>query len=154
MAEADFDIPIFDSLEGLAPPHQQEQFFGHRKAEEAFLSAWQSGKMHHAWLLTGPKGIGKATFAYRAARFIFNEGKGLSSSESLLGDIAPTSMDVGHDSHAMHLVQNLAHPNLLKIDRPYDQKTKKFRTEITVDEVRKTVRFFGSTAGEDTQPMN
>jgi len=154
MADMDLDFPIFDSLEGLAAPHQQEQFFGHSKAEETFLSAWQSGKMHHAWLLTGPKGIGKATFAYRAARFIFNEGFGawgMAGGDSLLGDhFGPSSLDVSPDSHAAKLVANYAHPNLLAIDRPYDQKTKKFRTEITVDEVRKTVRFFGSTAGENS----
>ena len=150
MADMDPDNPIFDQLEGLAPPHQQNLFFGHKKVEEVFLSAWQSGKMHHAWLLTGPKGIGKATFAYRAARFIFTEGSRPSAGASLLGDVGPADLSVGHDSHASHLVSNLSHPNLLTIDRPFDQKTKKFRTEITVDEVRKTVRFFGSTAGEDT----
>ncbi len=151
MADTDLDFPIFDSLDGLAPPHQQQQFFGHDKADATFLSSWQSGKMHHAWLLTGPKGIGKATFAYRAARFIFNEGAGGVTTDSLLGDsFQPTNLDVSPDSHAAKLVANYAHPNLLVIDRPFDQKTKKFRTEITVDEVRKTVRFFGSTAGENS----
>ena len=153
MADTDLDSPIFDSLDDLSPPHQQDLFFGHKAAEEALLSAWQSGKMHHAWLLTGPKGIGKATFAFRAARFIFDEGAIATDTMfggGLIEDASPTSLDVADDSHAARLVSNLAHPNLLVIDRPYDQKTKKFRTEITVDEVRRTVRFFGSTAGENT----
>nr|WP_321457024.1 DNA polymerase III subunit delta' [uncultured Cohaesibacter sp.] len=149
MAQADQEIPIYDILPDLEPPHRQRLFFGHTQEEQLFLSSWLSGKMHHAWLLTGPKGIGKATFAYRAARFIFNEGA--QSGSGFLQDMAaPTSMDSPDDSQAVHLVTNLAHPNLLVIDRPYDEKSKKFKTEITVDEVRRTVRFFGSTAGERT----
>ena len=146
MAASTDENPIFEALTGLAPPHQQTEFFGHGEAEQALLDAWQSGKMHHAWLLTGPKGIGKATFAYRAARFIFNEG----SQGEGGGFLAPSSLDIHPDSHAARLVSNQAHPNLLAIDRPYDSKSKRFKTEITVDEVRKTVRFFGSTAGEAT----
>ncbi len=146
MVQNDLEIPIFDALEGLAPPHQQQLFFSHQEQEKALLNAWQSGKMHHAWLLTGPKGIGKATFAYRAARFIFDSGA--------TGDgfalIQPEDLAISPESHAARQVANRAHPNLLSIERPYDPKGKKFRTEITVDEVRKTVRFFGSTAGEDT----
>nr|WP_321459071.1 DNA polymerase III subunit delta' [uncultured Cohaesibacter sp.] len=150
MAEAEQDFPIYDTLAELEPPHRQHLFFGHNKEEQRFLSSWQSGKMHHAWLLTGPKGIGKATFAFRAARFIFNEGLHAQGG-GLLGDMAaPTSLNCPEDCNAVRLVSNLAHPNLLVIDRPYDQKGKKFKTEITVDEVRRTVRFFGSTAGEKT----
>ena len=150
MAEAEQDFPIYDILPDLEPPHRQRLFFGHTEEEQKLLSSWQSGKMHHAWLLTGPKGIGKATFAFRAARFLFNEGM-TEQGAGLLGNMAaPTSLDSPDDSQAVHLVTNLAHPNLLVIDRPYDQKTKRFKTEITVDEVRRTVRFFGSTAGEKT----
>ena len=139
------DTPIFDALDGFAPPHQQMAFFGHERAEQTLLDAWQSGKMHHAWLFTGPKGIGKATLAYRAARFIFNEGN--MSSGAL---IAADTLSIPEDSHSARLVANQGHPNLLTIERPFDPKTKRFKTEITVDEVRKTVRFFGSTAGENT----
>ena len=148
MATSDQETQIFDAIDGLAPPHKQTAFFGHEQAETAFLSAWQSEKMHHAWLLTGPRGIGKATFAFRAARFLFKEGEG--AYDGLMGSMAPSSMDVDPQSSVARLVDNLAHPNLLVINRPYDEKTKKFRTEITVDEVRRTVPFFGSTAGERT----
>lgn len=146
MVKGSQDIPLFDELEGLAPPHCQDQFFGHQAAEQALLDAWQSGKMHHAWLLTGPKGIGKATFAYRAARFIFNEGA--AGGEG--GFFSPTDLSSDPKSHNARLVANQAHPNLLSIDRVYDDKAKRYKTEITVNEVRKTVRFFGSTAGEAT----
>jgi DNA polymerase-3 subunit delta' len=146
MPPIDNETPVFDTLGELPPPHQQQQFFAHQEQEEALLNAWQSGKMHHAWLLTGPKGIGKAPFAYRAARFIFDNGAG----EQSFALIQPDTLTVDPDSHTARQVANRAHPNLLSIERPYDPKGKKFRTEITVDEVRKTVRFFGSTAGENT----
>ena len=108
MADFDQETPVFDLLEGLAPPHQQELFFGHANEEAALLAAWNSGKIHHAWLLAGPKGIGKATFAFRAARFILNEGEG--ASDALFGSEHPNSMDVRADSHSARLVSNLAHP--------------------------------------------
>lgn len=149
MADPDMENPVFEALEGLAPPHQQLLFFGHTKAEATLLSAWQSAKMHHAWLLTGPKGIGKATLAFRMARFLFDQGLH-DDTQSLLGEPALPKMEVNPTSQAARLVDNLAHPNLLVIDRPFDAKNKKFKTEITVDEVRKTVKFFGSTAGEKT----
>lgn len=137
--------PVYETIDGLAPPHRQDQFFGHDEAERALMDAWNSGKMHHAWLLTGPKGIGKATFAYRAARYVFHQG-----ADGAGGLIAPDNMDIHPESQTARLVANQSHPNLLTIDRPYDAKAKRFKTEITVDEVRKTVRFFGSTAGENT----
>ncbi|WP_319531824.1 DNA polymerase III subunit delta' [uncultured Cohaesibacter sp.] len=149
MADPDLENPVFDQLGTLAPPHLQHEFFGHTETEQTFLAAWQSGKMHHAWLLTGPKGIGKATFAFRAARFMFDEGR-RQDIGGLLGDAAPISLATSSESSTARQVGNLAHPNLLVIDRPYDQKGKKFKTEITVDEVRRTVGFFGSTAGENT----
>jgi DNA polymerase-3 subunit delta' len=145
LAAAQSETPIFDQIDALPLPHEQTQFFGHQEAEQTLLSAWQSGKMHHAWLLTGPKGIGKATFAYRAARFIFQDG-----SDSYSPLITPSDLGVDAGSHISRQVANRAHPNLLSIERPFDVKGKKFRTEITVDEVRKTTKFFGATAGENT----
>ncbi|SNY93456.1 DNA polymerase-3 subunit delta' [Cohaesibacter sp. ES.047] len=150
MADQNTDNQVFDQLQTLPPPHLQLAFHGHAEAEQTFLSTWQSSKMHHAWLLTGPKGIGKATFAFRAARFMFAEGRLQNTGGGLLDDAGAQSLDVNPESSITRQVGNLAHPNLLLIDRPYDQKGKKFKTEITVDEVRRTVGFFGSTAGENT----
>jgi len=53
-------------------PRESEVLFGHQREEFQFLSAYQSGRMPHAWLISGPEGIGKASFAYRAARFILS----------------------------------------------------------------------------------
>jgi DNA polymerase-3 subunit delta' len=54
-------------------PRLTDRLFGHEAAEDLFLSAFNAGSLHHAWLLMGERGIGKATFAYRAARFLLSQ---------------------------------------------------------------------------------
>src|ERR671914_10156 len=70
--ERDIDEP--DQLAGAPHPREQTAFFGHPEAEQAFLDALAIGRLHHAWLIGGPEGIGKATLAYRVARFLFAHG--------------------------------------------------------------------------------
>ena len=65
------EVPRLDALEGWPAPEEQPHWYGSASAETALLEAYRGGRMHHAWLLGGPKGIGKATFAYRFARFAF-----------------------------------------------------------------------------------
>ena len=60
--------PEADRLDGVPHPRETERLFGQEAAEKALLDAIETGRLHHAWLLTGPKGIGKATLAWRAAR--------------------------------------------------------------------------------------
>ena len=55
-------------------PRENPDLTGHEAAENQFLDAWSSGRMHHGWLISGPKGIGKATMAYRFARFLLTNG--------------------------------------------------------------------------------
>ena len=62
-------VPRLDALEGWPPPEAQPSWHGAPAAETALLDAYRGGRMHHAWLLGGTKGIGKATLAYRFARF-------------------------------------------------------------------------------------
>jgi DNA polymerase III subunit delta' len=109
-------------------------------AEQGFLDAFNSGRLHHGWIVTGPPGIGKATFAYRIARFLL-----AGESER---DMFGGSLDVDRATSAARLVTNLAHPELLVLRRPYDFKTKKLKSEITVDEVRRLKGFLAMGAGE------
>jgi DNA polymerase III subunit delta' len=64
------DIPEPDRAEGAPHPRETVRLFGQEAAEAAFLDAFGSGRMHHAWLISGPKGVGKATLAWRIARFL------------------------------------------------------------------------------------
>ncbi|GGX59008.1 DNA polymerase III subunit delta' [Litorimonas cladophorae] len=93
--------------------------------------------MHHAWLLSGPKGIGKATLAYRMARKLLG-------GESLLS----SSLDIPESDAIAQRVEALTHGNLFVLRRPYDTKLKRFRQDIPVDRVREVSGFFQETAAE------
>jgi DNA polymerase-3 subunit delta' len=142
-AEA-FDLIRFDRIEDWPAPEEQPTWFGAPEAERTLLDAYRSGRMHHAWLIGGPKGIGKATLAFRFARFV------LAHPDPKAPEVAAaTDLSVPETSPAFRKVANRAHPNLLVLERPYDEQNKRFKTVVAVDEMRKTVSFFGSTGGED-----
>ncbi len=125
-------------------PRTVANLFGHAKAEAGFLDAFRGGRFHHAWLITGPAGIGKATFAFRAARYLFDHPDPSDPASILHADL---SVETGSPSFAK--VAAGAHPNLLHLTRPYDEKAKRLKTEIPVDLVRRTQTFFGTTAAEE-----
>jgi len=66
---------IREDEEETLSPRNNPDLFGHEQAEGSLHAAWVSGHLHHAWLLSGPEGIGKATLAYRFARFLLSQGK-------------------------------------------------------------------------------
>lgn len=100
-------------------------------------SSFQSGRMHHAWLLTGPVGVGKATLAYRLIRRVLG---GQPQTEGLL--------DVAQSDPVSARVQSLGHGDFVLLRRPYDHKTKKIRTEIPVAETRRLQDFFSRKSSE------
>lgn len=106
------------------------------KAEDAFLDALQRGRLHHAWLLCGVEGAGKATFAYRAARRLL--GAALDTERGPLG-ASP------HDP-VSRLVAAQAHPDLLVLERIVEGgKTKK---AISVDQARQLPEFFSKSPSQ------
>ena len=126
----------------IAAKHPRETvgLFGHREAELALLNAYRSGRIPHAWLLGGPQGIGKATLAYRTARFV------LAHRDPLLPSVqrAETLWVDPTEPVARHVASG-AHGGLLTLERTLNDKGV-MRTVITVDETRETISFFGSTA--------
>jgi DNA polymerase-3 subunit delta' len=126
----------------ITVPHPREtaELFGHRDAEMTLLNAYRSGRIPHAWLIGGAQGIGKATLAYRMARFVLTHrdplAAGVRRAETLWVDPA--------DSVARHVAAD-AHGGLLTLERTVNDKGV-MRTVITVDETRQTISFFGSTA--------
>lgn len=130
-----------DRLEPFSSPRDVDRVFGHDEAALEFEESLRSGRLHHAWLLVGPEGIGKATLAYRLARTI------LAHAEA--GDLIPGEpADVAMDHPIFRKVAGLAHPNLLLIRRSWTEKTKRYSQVISVDEVRRLRAFLGSTAGD------
>ncbi|ABS64719.1 ATPase involved in DNA replication [Parvibaculum lavamentivorans DS-1] len=140
---SDTEIPESDRLGDFPHPREAAALVGQEAAERALFEAFMSGRMHHAWLLTGPKGIGKATLAYRMARFALHYGTAEAARAAGARDL-----NISPDEGVFHQVAAGSHPNLLTVRRPWDDKTKKLKTVIPVDEVRRIGHFFGLTATE------
>ena len=123
-------------------PRETLSLYGHAEAEQAFLDAYRAGRMPHAWLIGGPRGIGKATLAYRMARFVFAH-----PDQSASAPVQADSLTLPADHPVSRRIAAQGHPDLLALERVEDEKGK-MPTMISVDLVRKTIGFFGSTAGE------
>jgi DNA polymerase III subunit delta' len=126
----------------ISVPHPRETtvLFGHRDAEAALLNAYRSARIPHAWLIGGAQGIGKATLAYRMARFI------LSHRDPLASDVQRAdTLHVDASDPVARRVAASAHGGLLVLQRTTNDRGV-MRTVITVDETRQTIAFFGSTA--------
>ncbi|MCG6204369.1 DNA polymerase III subunit delta' [Rhodopseudomonas sp. HC1] len=122
------------------PPRETTALFGHAAAEQALLDAYRSGRIAHAWLIGGAQGIGKATLAYRMARFVLAHRD--PQSDAVQG-AATLALDPEHP--IVRLVAAEAHGGLLTLERSLNDKGV-LRNVITVDESRETIGFFGSTA--------
>src|SRR5262245_41214035 len=134
------ELPEADRLEGFPHPRQTRVLFGHGEAERELAQTFAGGRMHHAWLIAGREGIGKATLAYRLTRHV------LARPEAR--DAAGLSLEVGAQTAAARQVRALSHPGLLVLRRPYDPRAKRFAASILIDEVRRLRSFLGLTGGE------
>ncbi len=131
-------LPEADKLEGVPHPRETTVLYGHQAAENIFAAALSSEKIHHAWLLSGTEGIGKATLSYRVAR------AALARPEDR--DPFGGSLHIEANSPAYRQVTALSHPGLLVIRRGYDQKAKRFSSMISVDDVRRLRNFLSLSA--------
>jgi DNA polymerase-3 subunit delta' len=119
------------------PPRGNPALLGQEAAERQLLASFQSGRLPHAWLISGQAGIGKATLAFRFARFLFARGE--PGSDSLA--VAP--------SHPVfHRVASGGHADLLTVERAFDEDRGRFRKEIAVDDIRRIAPFLHLTAAE------
>jgi len=141
----------FDPDDWPPLPISNTQLQGHGEAEQTLLDAYNSGRMHHAWLITGPKGIGKATLAHRFARFVLATGK-KDDGPGLFGDDLPssdpTSLDVDRTNPVYTRIVAGGHADMLVIERRINEKTGKLKTVIDVDSVREVGGFLRLTPAE------
>lgn len=137
--------PAKDLEDADALPHPRETaaLFGHAEAEQVLLDAYRGGRIAHAWLIGGEPGIGKATLAYRMAKFVLAHPDPAAPAVQ-----KATSLAVPADKPVARRVASQSHTDLLTLERIFNEKTGRLFTTIRVDDVRRTVSFFGSTAGE------
>jgi DNA polymerase-3 subunit delta' len=139
------DIPEPDRIEGAPHPRATARLIGQSAAEASFLSAYTSGRLHHAWLISGPRGVGKATLAWRIARFL------LATPEPDGGMFAPpppTTLEVPDSLPVVRRIAALTESRLFLLRRPYDDKAARLRADITVDEMRKLKSYFSLSAAD------
>ena len=131
------------SAEGVPAPRENAALQGQEAAERRLLSAWTSRRLPHAWLLSGPRGVGKATLAFRFARFVLSGG----GSGGLFGDV-PGDLHLPPDDEIFRRVAAGGHADLMTVERSLDEKTGRQRKEIVVKDVRKVSDFLHLTALE------
>ena len=111
---------------------------GQDRAVAQFAEAWASRRLHHAWLLAGPKGVGKASFAAAAARRVLAEAAGPT--------VDLPGIDYSPDHPTVKLVEAGSHPDMRWLERLPKEKGEGLARDITVDQVRKLGEFMGMSA--------
>lgn len=133
--------PEPDRIEGAPHPRETRELIGQGAAEAAFLEAFNTGRLHHAWLLTGPLGVGKATLAWRIARFLLATPE--TEEGGLFGDAppAPDTLSIPDDHPVARRLLAGSEGRIFVLRRAWDDEKKRLKTVITVDEVRKMRNF-------------
>jgi DNA polymerase-3 subunit delta' len=135
-----------DAAAAALHPRATLSFYGHSAAEEVFLRAYNSGALHHAWLLTGERGIGKATFAYRAARFLLSRG-----SKQDGGREQAQSLSLPADHPTVRQIGARAHSSLFVLGNAGGAASS--TSNIGVDEVRELRGFLALTSPSGWRAM-
>ena len=136
-----------DDGTGPPPPRSNPDLLGHEVAEATLRRLFQSGRMPHALLLSGQRGIGKATLAYRFARFVLAGGAGQGASPGLFAS-DHAGLAIPPDSGTFRRVASGGHADLLTVERAYDPRRRRLRSEIVVDDAREIAAFLRLTPAE------
>ncbi len=128
----------FDTIPDVAEPSESPVLIGHEEAMLHVAGAYRAGKLHHALLLSGPPGIGKATFAFHLAEHLV--------ANPVPADAPSVFAPRDPQSALFRQIAQGSHPSVLHLTRPANDKTKGFKSAVTVDEVRRVNRFLGMTS--------
>jgi DNA polymerase III subunit delta' len=133
------------------PPRANPDLVGHERTEQELERLFCSGRLPHAILLAGPRGIGKATLAFRFARFVLAaDGRANTAAPDILRVCADeTGLAIDPDSGVFRRVAAGGHADLLTIERTWDPRRKRLRGEIVVEDTREIAAFFRLTAAEE-----
>ena len=121
----------------IPAPRENPDLLGHERAERELRRLYQENRLAHAILLTGPRGIGKATLAFRFARFVLAGGK-----------VSGEGLAIARDSGVFRRVAAGGHADLLTIERSFDPRRRRLRSEILVEDAREIAGFLRLTAAE------
>lgn len=144
---ADAELPEPDRAEGVPHPRHAPALYGQGAAEAAFLAAFAGGRLHHGWLITGPRGVGKATLAWRIARFLLAAPD--PAAPALFAPPAPpATLEVDPTNPVARRVAALTEGRLKLIRRSPDERGERLRAVIAAEDVRDLARFFGLSAAD------
>lgn len=133
------DFPEPDRIEGAPHPRETAHLFGHAQAQADYLASHLSGRAHHAWLITGPQGIGKATLAWKIARFLLATPP---DDGGMFAPPPPQSLDIPHDHPVARRLRALSEPGIFLLRRGLNQTESALAQDILVKEVRKMAEYF------------
>jgi DNA polymerase-3 subunit delta' len=138
-------LPEPDRLEGAPHPRETGVLFGHIDPQAAFLQAFNTGRLHHAWMLTGPKGVGKATLAWRLSRFLLAAPD---DDGGMFATPPPETLEVPSENPIARRLLQLAEPRHFLLRRGPNEKETALAQVISVDEVRRMKSFFALSAAD------
>lgn len=139
MSDAVLDVPVtHDAIDGVPAPSANPALFGHAGIRAFLAQSYQSGQMHHALLLEGPQGVGKATLAFHLAGHMLKYPQ--------TSDAPPVLAEPDFGVAPYRQLATGTHLSILHISRPFDAKTGKFKTGIPVEEIRRVTHFLNRTS--------
>jgi len=142
-------VMIGNEISSPPPPRSNPDLLGLEAAEGTLRRLFESGRLPHALLLSGPPGIGKATLAFRFARFVLARRAGEGASPGLFEEDGDgDGLAVPPDSGTFRRVASGGHADLLTVERAYDPRRRRMRSEIVVDDAREIAAFLRLTAAE------
>jgi len=140
------ETPESDKTDGCPHPRKTLNLFGHKKAQTEILDALKNEKIHHAWLVCGSKGIGKATLVWKMARTLLTMDPLATISNH---SNSPTNLNVAIEHPIYKRTLALTEPKLHLLRRNWDPKTERFRQSITIEDIRALKGFFNLSSTDD-----
>ncbi len=145
MAIAPEDLPDPTLIEGAPHPRDTLRLFGHAGPQAEFLQAFNAGRLHHGWLITGARGVGKATMAWQTARFLLGTPD---DDGGMFAAPTPTTLDLARDTPLQRRITAQSESRVFHLRRGANQAMTGLSDEIRVDEVRQLKRFFTMSAAD------